>query len=271
MYSIGKDFFLIDNLVVEDPHAYTFNLNMTVAVICTKGYAKGSLNLKPYVLQTPGITVSRPGEILHYEDVSEDFSGFIIILSGRFADSLPIGMQERLLLRLAFADTPCLPLDIPKLKTVLDYCSLLKKTCEEEDIPVRREIAKHLTLAFYYTMTYQSHILSGNRQPSGQNMLFDRFIDLVQNNYREQRNVGFYAGRLCLTPKYLSKVIENSSGAPAGEWIDRYVILEAKTLLRSTDMNIRQISDKLNFPSQSFFGKYFKRIAGVSPKEYRKG
>jgi AraC-like DNA-binding protein len=271
MYSIGKDFFLIDSLVVAAPYAYTFNLNMTVAVICTKGYAEGSLNLKPYVSQTPSITVSRPGEILHYEHVSKDFSGFIVVISKRFADSLLTNMQERLSLRLAFADSPCLPLNRPELKTALEYYGLLKKTREVEDIHVCREIVKHLTLAFYYTMISRSHILSGNMQPPKQDVLFDRFMTLVQNNFREQRNVAFYADQLCLTPKYLSKVIRNNSGASAGEWIDSYVMLEAKALLRSTGMSIRQISDELNFPSQSFFGKYFKRMVGVSPKEYRKG
>jgi AraC-like DNA-binding protein len=78
-----------------------------------------------------------------------------------------------------------------------------------------------------------------------------------------------YADQLYLTPKYFSKVIKDNSGASASEWIDNYVILEAKALLKSTNMTILQISDELNFPSQSFFGKYFKRVVGVSPKEYR--
>ncbi|MDR1180556.1 MAG: helix-turn-helix domain-containing protein, partial [Bacteroidales bacterium] len=53
------------------------------------------------------------------------------------------------------------------------------------------------------------------------------------------------------------------------DWIDNFVILEAKALLKSTNMTIQQISDELNFPSQSFFGKSFKRIVGMSPKMYR--
>ncbi|MDR2041934.1 MAG: helix-turn-helix domain-containing protein [Tannerella sp.] len=261
---------MIDDLVADAPYTYTFNLNMTVAVVCTKGYAKGRVNRKPYISQTPSITVSRPGEVLQYEQVSEDFSGFIVILSRRFADDLLTNMQERLSLWLAFVDTPCLPLNSRELKTALDYYHLLKKTQEVEAIPVRREIVKHLTLAFYYTMTYRLKILPDNVLPRKQEVLLERFMNLVREHFREQRNVGFYADRLCLTPKYLSKVIRNSSGASAGEWIDNYVMLEAKALLKSTNMTIQQISDELNFPSQSFFGKYFKRIAGVSPKTYRK-
>jgi AraC-like DNA-binding protein len=270
MYSIGKDLFLIDNLVAVAPYAYTFEMNMTVIVVCTKGNAKGSLNRRPYVSQTPSITVSRPGEILQYEHVSEDFSGFIIILSRQFANSLPTDMQELLSLRLAFVNNPCLPLNGPELKTALEYYGLLKKTQEVEDLSIRRKIVKHLTLAFYYTLTYQSKILSGSMPQLKQNVILERFIKLVQENFREHRNVGFYADRLCLTPKYLSRVIRDSSGASAGEWIDNYVAMEAKTLLKSANMTVKQIIDELNFPSQSFFGRYFKRITGVTPKEYRK-
>jgi hypothetical protein len=134
MYSMGKELFLIDDLVAVASYAYTFEMNMTVVVVCTKGNAKGSLNLKPYVSQTPGVTVSRPGEILHYEHVSEDFSGFIVIISKQFANSLPTTVQELLLLRLAFVNNPCLPLNAPELKTVLEYYDLLKKTQEVEDL-----------------------------------------------------------------------------------------------------------------------------------------
>jgi AraC-like DNA-binding protein len=271
MYSIGKDVFLIDRLVAVPPYTYTFNLDMVVAVVCTKGDAKISLNLKPHVSHVPSITVSRPGEILQYERISKDFSGFVIVLSRPFADSLLTDVRERFSLRRAFFDNPCLPLNRPELKTALDYCSLLKKTRKIEDVSIRREIAKHLTLACYHSMVYHSHILPDNAQQPKQGVILDRFMNLVQENFREQRNVGFYADRLCLTPRYLSKIIRENSGVPAGEWIDNYVILEAKTLLKSTNMTVQQISDKLNFPSQSFFGKYFKRIVGVSPQEYRKG
>jgi AraC-type DNA-binding domain-containing proteins len=64
-------------------------------------------------------------------------------------------------------------------------------------------------------------------------------------------------------------VIKEAGGKSAGEWIDERVILEVKALLKSTNMTIQQISDELNFPTQSSFGKYFKRLTGISPKEYR--
>lgn len=96
------------------------------------------------------------------------------------------------------------------------------------------------------------------------------FMDLIRTHYKEHRGAEFYADKLCLTPKYLTKVIKENSGKSANDWIDDYVVLEAKALLKSTNMTIQQISDELNFPSQSFFDKFFKRHVGVSPKEYKK-
>ena len=192
-------------------------------------------------------------------------------MSNQFANSLLADMQERLSLRLSFVDNPCLPLNSLEIESILDYYSLLKKTQRIEDPSIRKEIVKHLVLAFYYTtLIYHSRIFSDKVQRSKQGVLLDRFMNLVQENFREQRDVGFYADRLCLTPKYLSKVVKDGSGAPAGEWIDNYVALEAKALLKSTGMTIQQISDELHFPSQSFFGKYFKRVLGMAPKEYRR-
>jgi AraC-like DNA-binding protein len=64
-------------------------------------------------------------------------------------------------------------------------------------------------------------------------------------------------------------VIKDTTGKSANEWIDDHVILEAKALLKSTNMTVLQVGDELNFPCQSFFGKYFKRIVGISPREYK--
>ncbi|MDE6390585.1 MAG: helix-turn-helix domain-containing protein, partial [Duncaniella sp.] len=79
----------------------------------------------------------------------------------------------------------------------------------------------------------------------------------------------YYAARLFVTPKHLSAVLKEMSGQTAGEWIDKRVILEAKLMLRSTGMNIQEISTALNFSNQSFFGKYFKHLTGISPRDYR--
>lgn len=99
--------------------------------------------------------------------------------------------------------------------------------------------------------------------------LVDGFFRLLHENYRTNRDIAFYADRLCLSAKYLSKVISRVTGRTPSFWFADFTVREAKTLLKSTTLTVIQISEQLNFPNSSFFARYFKRIAGVSPQEYR--
>lgn len=99
--------------------------------------------------------------------------------------------------------------------------------------------------------------------------VFNRFLHLVDMHSREQRRLAFYADRMCITESYLTTVIKQSSGVTAKEWIDKAVITMAKVALRHSDRQITQISDDLHFPTVSFFCKFFKRIEGCTPMEYR--
>ena len=105
---------------------------------------------------------------------------------------------------------------------------------------------------------------------SRQEEIFNRFIALVNEYGKRERNISFYADKLCLTPHYLSTVIRETSGQTVMQWINQAVILEAKVLLKHSDMLIFQISDELNFPNPSFFSKFFKRMTGMTPAEYQK-
>ena len=87
----------------------------------------------------------------------------------------------------------------------------------------------------------------------------------------KERRVGWYASQLEITAKYLSEVVKNVSKRTPNEWIDSYVVLELRVLLKNSPKSIKEITEELNFPNQSFLGKYFKEHVGVSPSEYRKG
>ena len=99
--------------------------------------------------------------------------------------------------------------------------------------------------------------------------IVSNFMQCVADNYREHRDVGFYAAQLGLTLKYMSHVIYGSTGRHPSQWIKDYVILDAKTMLRSGRYSVQQVADALHFPNQSFFGKYFKEAVGVSPKKWK--
>ena len=101
-------------------------------------------------------------------------------------------------------------------------------------------------------------------------VLTKQFLELVKSNFKRERQLQFYADKMCITTRYLSRIVKECTGASASDWIERYVVLEARALLKSSNMTIQQVSNELSFPSQTFFGKYFKRRVGMSPKEYRR-
>ena len=131
---------------------------------------------------------------------------------------------------------------------------------------------QHLLNAVFYeiNIAFSTQMENNEKSKTRQEEIFEKFMYEVRTHYTKERSVSFYADRLCMTPKYLSSAVKEASGSLAGEWIDQCVILEAKKLLKSSDLTIQQISQELNFANQSFFGKYFKHHTGFSPSEYKK-
>jgi len=268
--SIDNDFILFENLKILPVFKYPFKVDMTTCMICIKGTMKGSFDMKPRVVTAPCFNIVLANQILQYESISDDFEGLFICMSNRFSEMLFTNVKERLPLFLSVKDNSMVPLSNEGLDIMKTYYGMFHKIVSQKNNPHRLEIVKHLTLAFFHHTGSQMHKLPEDENKSKRDLLLERFLDYVQKYYKKERGVDFYAGKLCLTPKYLSTVIRQASGKTAGEWIDEYVTIEAKALLKSTKMNIQQISDELNFPSQSFFGKYFKRQTGVSPSDYKK-
>lgn len=99
--------------------------------------------------------------------------------------------------------------------------------------------------------------------------LFQRFVALVDEHCTEQREVAFYADRLCISTRYLSTIIRSVAHSTAKEFIDRSVVLEIKMLLGSTELSVQEIAYRLHFPDQSYLGRFFKKHTGVSPTEFR--
>ena len=103
-------------------------------------------------------------------------------------------------------------------------------------------------------------------------VLMERFINLLKaGDYRNHREVSYYASRLCITPKYLTEVCKKASGFTANYWIDRFTISRITHLLSDKNLTLKEISDNMNFSSLSFFSRYVQRLLKVSPSEYRNG
>ena len=122
-----------------------------------------------------------------------------------------------------------------------------------------------------YDGAYRRHTDMLQASQSRGQTIFDRFIQLVNQHCAEQHQIGYYANRMCLTERYLSTIIRQTSGVAAKEWIDRALITRIKVELMHTDKPIAQIADELHFPNPSFFSKYCKRLIGITPGEYRMG
>ena len=140
---------------------------------------------------------------------------------------------------------------------------------ESYDRPVVTALVAALMHHYDHLFRQQTDIQAATR--SREQTIFDRFIQLVNQHCRQQHQIGYYADRLCLTERYLGTVIRQTSGTTAKDWIDRALITQAKVLLRHSDKSVMQISEDLDFPNPSFFSKYFKRLTGMTPGEYKKG
>jgi len=102
-----------------------------------------------------------------------------------------------------------------------------------------------------------------------QTELFHRFVTLVQTHSSQEREVSFYADKLCISTRYLSTIVRTVARSSAKEFIDRSVVLEIKMMLQSTDLSVQEIAYRLRFPDQSYLGRFFKKHTGESPTEYR--
>ena len=268
-YSIDDDVILLDKPVITSTFQYPFKIDVNTTIICIKGTTEGKINLKPYVTSGACFITILPGHILEYKSISEDFEGLFIVMSKKFTDSLMPNAQERLPLSVSVTDNPVIPLDEEGLAGMINYFEMIKKLTQIKDHPYRMEVARYLTLAFFYGAGFYFHKVADKRKKTHNEALIEKFLHFVQMHYKEERGLEFYAGKMCITSKHLSRVLRETGGKSPNDLIDDRVALEAKALLKSTNMTIQQISEELNFPSQSFFGKYFKRITGMSPKEYK--
>lgn len=272
-HRLGTDILLIDNAQAvvdmtldEEP----FKLDMTMALIYEQGSADLKINMKQLHIEAPAVLIVLNGQIYEPLYSSEDLKTKVILMSREFSDSLFVGTSQTLSLSSAVMKDPVMMID--NEENVFDqFYQLLLNIMASPRPDFKMEAAKHITLSMFYGYSSHKHDFSEEgHSTTRQEQLYADFIDLLDKYHKAEREVAFYADKLCITPKYLSQVVKDISGKSALDIVEEYVIAECKAMLLSTAMTIQQISDELNFPSQSVFGKYFKRVTGLSPKEYRK-
>lgn len=231
-----------------------------------RGKAKFCINLMEHTLNDNDIAIAPPGSLVQILEMTPDYDAQMIAVDNDFLptihrESLTDSYQQHGIVT---------QLTKSEWLQAGDYFKLIWETVQEK--PFRREIVQHLITALLYYIMYinkrnqDSFIL----QPSHQERLFQRFVSLVNEYSKSERTVSFYADKLYLTPRYLSTLMRQISQRTVTEWINQSVILEAKVLLKHSDLLVYQISDELHFPNPSFFSKFFKRMTGMTPQEYQK-
>ena len=266
-FSDLKDHFAARS-VLESPRKFNFQL----LVRHFAGSAKIKVDMVEYDLSEP-INLIRvmSGQILMVEHISDDFDGVVVIMPNSFLESMLVYMNNALPFNVATRSNCVKHLSNSEVDLSDMFLKAIVQVLRNQTNPHLDRVLQHVMMAIFYSSEeIRNQLETESGAYTSADAISKEFMRLVKDNFRSERQLQFYADKLCITPRYLSRVVKECTGSSAADWIERYVVLEARALLKSTSMTIQQISDELNFPSQTFFGKYFKRRVGMSPKLYRR-
>ncbi len=267
---LDTDCFLIERVTGDQINMLTDPVKFSAftSIMVLKGECRADISLFSYSIKGPTLVNIRRNQILTPSKISPDFEAICVVLSENLTDYLFMLSNEMPVFNIA-ASRPVAPVDPSLLPQFSAFYSRLGELLSSEEGPYRLQSLAYALMQFFCQTAWRVYEPYMKDIPFKGGLLSDRFLTLVRENFKRERFLDFYANALDITPKHLSRTIKTQTGVSAVEWIERFVILEAKVLLKSSRLNIQQISDQLNFPSQSFFGKYFKKQTGLSPKEFR--
>ena len=275
----GNASYMEDGLVLTDritdapiPKDPT-RLNFILMALCKKGRAQYSIDTRKQTVKPGDLLFVSERHIIDNYMATRDFECLCIMVSTDFYHDFVQNVKNVSSLLLFSMNNPVVSLTPMEIQTYSNYFQTIREKMANPQHHYRTDLVKALLLAMFYDMSNVIWRVEQTRATiqSRSDDIFSRFIRLLEANFRTDRRVKWYAEELCITPKHLYEVVKQVSKRTPNEWIENYVILEIRVLLRNTTKSIKQICDELHFPNQSFLGKYFKEHIGVSPSEYRKG
>lgn len=242
-------------------------------LVCISGEAECVINLNHYHIKKNMIMVAFPDDIIQVK-AAQHLDAYAVLISSSLINDLGMDYSRRSDFYLRIRKNASCLLTRPLIAPLKPYYTLLYDNIsnQTEETP---EIIKGLLRAFCCSIISKMHKNEPQEgkeeaeKPNRNKQLFNDFMALVKQYHTSHRGVKYYAEKLCITPNYLSGVIKDYTGKTATEWVNDFVILEAKIMLKDSNLSIQEISNQLNFPNQSTFGKYFKQLVGVGPKQYR--
>ncbi|MBD5298254.1 MAG: AraC family transcriptional regulator [Paramuribaculum sp.] len=244
-------------------------------IMCMKGVIEINVNMEHYTLTENTLMVFGSDCVFNVPKVDWDnIDAYVFVIYPDFLRDINFEINVMTTLNLSPNQHPLLHLGEEEVTLMSRYFDLIHyNTVENTDAHYVRSISRALVgAAVYQLMQFVVNHTTQSTSPalSRRAKYIKDFMQLVARHHCRERSVAFYASQLCITPKYLSMIVRDSTGRSAAEWIDDYVITEAKNLLKFSGKNIQQVAYELNFSNQSSFGKYFKHLTGVSPTKFQR-
>lgn len=269
---IEDDIIIVDDistaLIPKDPR----RMNFLILALCTEGEATYTLDTQEMRIQKNDVLLILDRHVVSNFTASKDLKALCIIISVKFFFESIRNVGDVSSLLLLSRNFPVIKLAQEETETFQSYFYLLKTKAADKQNKFRRKLVSTLILAMFYDLSnvVQRMLNTDSMRQTRAEIIFTKFIKLLEGNFKQERRVGWYAEQLNITPKYLSETIKNVSRRTPNEWIDNYVTIEMRIQLRNSTKSIKEIAEEMNFANQSFLGKYFKEHVGISPSEYRK-
>ncbi|MDD4141457.1 MAG: helix-turn-helix domain-containing protein [Bacteroidales bacterium] len=269
--SMGKDLWLHNRSRANIRRDMPLKYEQLLIIIPLKGKIECSVDFEKYTCTPNTIGLMLPQQTVQIHTISDDFRGVFFHVSTNFLDLMRQHSLNISALYFKIKRKPLLMLLEEESLFLLNCYMLLLQVIKDEDFPGKDKVALSiLTTAFYRIESLymkQESFDAGTK--SRKQSIFENLNKLVSVFYKKSRSVKFYAEKLYVTPKYLSTCVKDITGKGTLDLITDYVMLEAKAQLKNTSKTVSEISSDLNFANPSFFCKYFRNNAGMSPERYR--
>ena len=262
-------------IVREMPRFFGYNEDFVfphiILTLILSGSARAMYDMRVITHHKNDLTIILPGHIMHPMDCSDDFSYALLFISPKMLDDLRFHTFSHDHEKFNYAPVCSLTDEqATHLLAIVDQLAIIANHTEQE-LPHRYQaLLAQLAVGYEFLNYYrrdQDQQWAENRYAD----TFKRFCDLVVKHYRESRELKYYADLLDLTPKHLSKVIRTvTNGLSPVEWIEQYVTTQAKRLIETRATHtLQEIAYMLGFTEPTSFYRYFKRVTGMTAKQYR--
>ena len=270
---VDGDIAFSDNIGYHSPKPIPFRMDAVRMVLCVQGTLQVEVNSKEYTLQAHDVLCCSPNATIQHCVPSEDLKCNVMALSTRIIRNLIHPGNDIRSKVFYINQNPVLHIGEEGARVFKEYHALLFSRMKTPESPYRKEIVSSLGCAIFYELLSkldQFCVPAEEALTRQGDILFKRFIELLGATPRKERSVAYYADKLFVTSKYLSTVCKKICGKTAFELINQLVVEYITQRMKYSDKSIKEISDDLDFPNLSFFGKYIKMHTGFSPTEYRR-